>query len=102
MSLSGEPAFAMKTSTDFTSSVLLTVKSLLDTGAGLTLVKIDFLPDAWKNSIKSIKFPQLRTASREIASKECIMLISISFGELGVRAWFVIVGNLAVNELLGT
>lgn len=87
-------------STGVTSNVLLTVGSLLDSGASPNLVSKDFLLQAWKDSIKSIQSLQLQAANGEVVNKEGIEPLLICIGDLGVCTLSVIVVNLAVDVLV--
>lgn len=68
-------------------------------GAGLNLINKDFLPLVWKDSIKWIKPPQLRTVNCEMVKKGGLVSLFVRMGYLRVRPWSGIVENLAVDIL---
>lgn len=75
---------------------------LLDTGAGLIVVSKAFLKSEWLPCIMKQQFPRLRTATKKPISLDGIILLFIRIGDFSVREWFGIVGNLALDILLGT
>lgn len=92
--------YGVKLSIVVTLNALQTVASLLDTGTGPNLINKELLPPVWKESVKPIQSPQLRTVNRKVDSTEGIVPLFISIGDLLVRAWFRIVGNPTVDVLL--
>lgn len=50
------------------SSVMLTFVSLVDMGGGPNLLNMETLPPKWRESMKNIKYLQVRTAMREVVS----------------------------------
>lgn len=97
-----KPTYRFEISADVLSNALRTMTSLLDTDVVHNLVNKDFLGQAWKESIKSSKSPQLRTGSREKVNIEGIVAEFIPMGDLRVRPWIGIVENLSVDVLLET
>lgn len=87
--------------TSVTLNPFLTIARSLDTGASPNLIKQDFLPLASKESVKSIKAPQCRTANRKVVSNGIVAPL-IRIVDLRVGAWFEIVENMAIYVLLGT
>lgn len=79
---------------------MLTVKGLVDTGAGPKLVIKDFLPPAWRVSIKIIQLPPLRTSNCEVVSVKVMGPLFVLMGNLRVYPRFAVVENLAVGMLL--
>lgn len=84
------------------SNALLTVECNLHTEAGPNSVNKHFLSRSWKESIKRIKVPLLRTANHNIVNVGDIVLLFAYIGDLRVCTWFGIVENLAVDFLLET
>lgn len=64
--------------------------------------KEEFLPQAWKESTKSMKSLRLEIKTREVVGIESIVPFFIQMCDLRLRAWFGIVENLALDELIGT
>lgn len=84
------------------SSGLLTVKSLLDTGASLNFINKDFSLQAWKEYFKTTGSPQMFTANCAFEDVEAIVPLFIRTGDFFIQARFGIVENLAVDALLGS
>lgn len=101
-SLFGKATYYVKISIGVIANALMKVKSLLDTGASPNLIKKDFLPQAWKDSMNSIKSRQLRTVKRKVVHIDGIVTLLICMDSLHVCAWIGTGENLVVNVLLGT
>lgn len=69
-----------------TSNSLLIGTNLLSTGVGPNVVNKDLLPPAWREPVKTIQSPQLRTATCIAVDKEGIVSLFIIIGDLRVRA----------------
>lgn len=94
-----KPTYRVKVSIVVKSSALLTVESLVNTGPGSNLVNNDFVLADWKDFVKSIKSPQLRTENGEVLTIE--NMCTCSFVLPPMHSSLVgIVQNLAVNILL--
>lgn len=65
-------------------------------------MKNNFILAAQKEYVELIRWLQLQTVHCETASKEGILLLFISIGDLHVGVWFGIVENFALNMLLET
>lgn len=63
---------------------------ILDTAADPDSMTEDFLPEAWRHSIKSIKSPDLQTANHEVVDIEGIVSLVTHFGDLHLHAWLEI------------
>lgn len=92
--ISDKPTYCIWISISITSSSLMTVAILLVTGSSLNLVKKGIPLPRLKESIKSTKWPALRTSNREIANDEVIMLFILLCRDLHVRAKFGVLNIL--------
>lgn len=77
-----KPTYRIRTGIGATSNALLPVASVLNTSVGPNPINKDFLPLARKDSIKSIKSPQLLTANDEIVKMKGIVPLFIRIGDL--------------------
>lgn len=84
------------------SNTLPTVENFLDMGAGPNVINNDFPLQACKESLDSDKSPQRRARNQEVKNIKGIVPFFIRMGNLSVRTRFGIVGNIAVDALLGT
>lgn len=75
---------------------------VLDPGSGANLIHKEFLLQAWKDSINSIKSTLFQTTSHEFVKTESIVPLLIRTGDLRVSTLFRSFENLAVKVLLGT
>lgn len=101
-SLFCKATYRVKISISVTSNPSLTVAGLLYTDGYPNLINKDFLPQAWKESIRAIKSPQLGTASLKVSNIdiEGIVPFPIRIGNLCVHVWSGTVENPAVEVLL--
>lgn len=95
-------SYRVKMSIGVRSNALLTVASLLHMGTGRNLINTDFLPQAWKDTIKWIQLQPLRTANREVMNIEGFVYLFIRTGDLRIRVWLGTFDNYDVAVLLGT
>lgn len=84
------------------SNADLIVTGLLDLGAGSIIVNKEFLPCRWKEIKNQTNLPPLRKANCEVAKVEGSVPLFVRTGDIHVLAWFGVVENIEVDELLGT
>lgn len=94
--------YCVRISVRISSNAVLTVASLLNTGARPNPVNKNFLQSAWRKSLKTIRSPPLRPANCEVGFVEVIVPLFVRMANLTVLAWFGVVQNLAVDVVLGT
>lgn len=75
---------------------------LVDTGPGPNQINKGFLTPAWKEPLKAIRLPPLRTETCKFLSIDWIVLLFVHTGDLLMRARLGVVENLAVDLLLRT
>lgn len=71
-------------------------------GAVPNFVNKDFLPPAWRESMKTITSPPLCTANCEAQSVEGMVPLLVSMGDLREHTGFGVVQSLVVDVLLET
>lgn len=84
------------------SNASLTLWILYDTGSVHNWMTKAFLPQTWKDCVKSFKLPQFRAIDREVLSIEPFLPLFTPIGDLRLHAWFGIVENLIADLLLET
>lgn len=98
-----KPTYCARISLGVLSNAKLTVASSWDMSLGLNLITKDFLLQAcWKESFKSSKTPQMRSAKSIVATVEVIVPLFVRMGDLRVRTWFGVAKILTLDGMLGT
>ena len=84
-------------------SHMVSLTTVLDTGAGPNLVSTLVLPEKWKRYLQvESNLPPIRDASNNRIRTVGTISLHVRIGELRCRVRFIVVTNLAVDCILGT
>lgn len=81
---------------------MYTAHCLLDTGAGINIIRSSLVPTSWFKRIKRDKLPTLQTATKQPLSMDGFILLNLRLGDLNTRIWFGVAPHLALDIFLGT
>lgn len=94
--------YKIEVSVGRSSKLMLTLKAILDTGAGPNLISAHRVPASWAPYVKPVKLPRLVSASKQSLSVIGFIQLVTRIGELKVRIPFLVVTKLVTDMILGT
>jgi hypothetical protein len=82
--------------------VLYPLQAVLDTGAGINLVRDDVLPAYWENMLlPDVAFPRITNASGRRIPARGVLILCVQVGNLLKRVRFYVTPGLGVPCILG-
>lgn len=99
IALKAKQKYKLRISYRTTASFMHTANCLLDSRAGVNLIRSSMVPNDWTHHIKLDNLSTLRTFTKEPHQLDRLILLHLRLGALWTHIWFCISPHLAVDIL---